>query len=445
MKAAIASVAPESPFLAEFKSGGWAKRGPGFIRDIRESSLEPLAKPFPTTRDSAWRHTNLRPIVAGKFAPLLGPARSVNEPEVAPFRIPGTIELLFVDGHFVPGLSHIERLPRGVTIGNLAAAVTKPSEALEGHLARHADNDHPVVALNNAFLQDGSFVHLAPHAVLEEPVHLLHVSTGPVQPAASHMRHLVVAEADSQATVIESYAGLTTGSASLTTTVTEIVAAQGSHVKHVKLQRENLHAFHLSHLAIRQDRDSHVHDLLLSVGAAVARNEVNVVLGSPGAEVHLNGIFLGTGRQQVDCPTFIDHAVPHTTSRELYKGILDGSAHGAFFGMVKVRADAQKTDAQQTNKNLLLSHNALVDTTPQLEIHADDVKCSHGSTIGQISKDALFFLRSRGIREEAARLLLTQAFAHEVLEKGPPELRPLFDGLLTQWFACRKVAGVPLE
>jgi len=417
-----------------------AKRGPGFVREAREQAIRSFAAHgFPSVREEAWKNTSVRAIAATLFSPLAGPARNVTGAELAAYRLAGAHELVFVDGHYVSGLSTLRDLPRGITVTSLASALLKPTEALEHHLARHADNDAPFVALNTASFQDGAFVHLAPGAAADATIHLLHISTEPVAPAASHVRHLIVAGAGSQATLVESYVGLPSGDASLTTTVTELVAGAGANVHHLRLQRENLHAFHVGHLAIRQDRDSVVTDLLFSVGAALARNEAHVILGAPGAEVRLDGLFLATGSQHVDNPTQIDHAVPHTTSRELYKGILDGASRGVFMGNVKVRADAQKTVAEQTNKNLLLSPRALVDTTPQLEIHADDVKCSHGSTIGQLSKDALFFLRSRGIGEEHARIILTQAFAHDVLERAPPALRPLLDDLLAQWFACRKV------
>jgi Fe-S cluster assembly protein SufD len=240
---------------------------------------------------------------------------------------------------------------------------------------------------------------------------------------------------------VESYVGLASPDAGLTTAVTELVAGAGAHMQHVKLQRENLHARHQAVLAVRQDRDAVVHDHLFSVGAASAVNGIDAILGSPGGELHLGGLFLATGTQKVECPTRIDHAVPHTTSRELYKGVLDGAARGSFLGSVKVRADAQKTDSGQQNRNLLLSDQALMHSVPQLEIHADDVKCSHGSTIGQLDPASLFFLRSRGIDPEHARLMLTQAFAQEVIDQMPEPVQPLLHDLLGQWFACRKVSG----
>ncbi len=434
-------VAPaHQPYVDDCRE--WAKRGPGFVREAREQAARTFAaRGFPTTKDEAWKHTSVRAIAATSFQPLAAPARLVTAAELAPYRIAGAHELVFVDGHYVSGLTSPRELPHGATVQSLAAALLKPGGTLEHHLARHADNDAPFVALNTACFQDGGFIHLANGIVVDPPIHLLHISTEPRAPAASHVRHLIVAGAQSQATVVQSFVGLPSGDSSLTTVVTEIVAGAGAQVHHLRLQRENLHAYHVAHLAIRQDADSSVTDLLFSVGAALARNEAHAKLGSPGAEVRLDGLFLASGDQHVDNSTWIDHAVAHTTSGELYKGILDGAAHGVFLGNVKVWADAQKTVAEQTNKNLLLSARALVDTTPQLEIHADDVKCSHGSTIGQLSKDALFFLRSRGIGEDDARLLLTKAFAHDVLARAPAPLRPLLDDLLVQWFACRKVQG----
>jgi Fe-S cluster assembly protein SufD len=425
-------------YLEAFKAGGWDKKGPGFVREARESAIAAFAgSGFPAPKSEAWKHTPQREVTATAFQPATGPSRTVAEAEVAPYRLPGAIELVFVDGHHVPALDGLQ----DELVQPLSRAIAKPTEDLEAHFARHA-GDEPFTALNTAFWQDGGFVHLPADEVVEEPIHLLHISTEPSAPTASHVRHLILAGARSQATVIESYVGLPSGSPALTTAVTELVAGEGAHVRRAKLQRENLHAFHVGHLAVRQDRSSVVHDNLLSIGAQLARNEVDGILGMEGAEIHLNGLFLATGSQHVDCPTGIDHAVPHTTSRELYKGVLDGRSHGVFLGSVKVRADAQKTDSMQTNRNLILSPGALMDTTPQLEIHADDVKCAHGSTIGQLSKDALFFLRSRGIGEEEARLVLTKGFAHEVLERFPESIRPLADGLLEQWFACRKTWGV---
>lgn len=433
MRAVAQTTAAHAPYVEAFARDGWDKKGPGFVREARRQAIAHFAETgFP--RGKLWSATPLSTLEAMYFAPATVAARAVSEAEVAPYRLADAHELVFVDGHHVASLSRVGDLPRGATVQALSQALTKPSETLESHLARHAGDDG-LVPLNTAFFQDGGFVHAA--GIIDETIHLLHLATEPHTPTASHVRHLVVAEPQSQATVVESYVGLPSGDAGLTTAVTEIVAGVGAHVQRVKLQRENLHAVHVGATAIRQDRDSVVRDHLLSVGAAVGRSEIDAVLGSPGAELELNGLFVGTGSQRVDCPTRIDHAAPRTTSRELYKGVLDGAARGSFFGNIKVRADAQKTSSQQTNKNLLLSAQALMETTPQLEIHADDVKCTHGSTVGQLSKEALFFLRSRGIDAEPARLILTKAFAHDALVRAPASLHGVMDQLLEQWFACR--------
>ncbi|HUR62153.1 MAG TPA: Fe-S cluster assembly protein SufD [Candidatus Thermoplasmatota archaeon] len=426
---AEAMTRPATGVEATFRTGGWAKRGPGFLREARGQAIATLAAV---------------PVGVGlaAFLPIDVPARLVREEEVAPYRLPDAIELVFVDGHEVPALHRVPKGLRGITVQALSAALLRPTETLEHHLARHADADQPVVALNTAFLQDGAFLDLAAHTIVEEPVHFLHLATEPRAPTACHVRHLIVAGPHSEATVVESYVGLASPDAGLTTAVTELVAGEGAHIQHVKLQRENLHARHEGMLTIRQDRDSVVNDHLFSVGGATARSGVDAILGSPGGELRLGGLFLATGAQRVECPTRIDHAVHHTTSREVYKGILDGAARGSFLGSVKVRADAQKTDSAQQNRNLLLSDQALMHSVPQLEIHADDVKCSHGSTTGQLSPESLFFLRSRGLDPEHARLILTQAFAQEVIDQMPSAVQPLLHDLLGQWFACRKVAGV---
>lgn len=411
------TAAPKDTWESLWTSGGWAKLGSGIMRDVRASGLAGLRE-------------------APVQAPVLPPAPRHDVPEsvVAPFRLPHTYEMVFVDGHVTPSLCRLDGMRPG-----LVAPLSQSGQAelVELHLGRHAGDTGPA-ALNAAFLQDGAVVDLQPHESLDQPIHLLHVATGNA-PASSHVRHLIVAGSQSEGTVIESWCGVPGAAQTLTTAVTELIAGAGARLRRAKLQRESLHATHLAATAIVQDRDANVHDTLLTIGAAASVHETRSELGSPGAEVALDGLFLATGDQTVSMPTSIDHAVPHTTSHELYKGVLDGSARGRFVGSVKVRADAQKTNSDQQNRNLLLSPGAKMDTTPQLEIHADDVKCSHGSTIGQLSKDALFFLRARGIDPEAGRLLLTKAFAHEVIERAPAPVQPLMDSLLTQWFACRKV------
>ncbi len=409
-------------FGAQFTAGGWAKKGPGFVRELRQAGID------------AW---DAAPTTSLPQHPLVAP-HAATEADLVPYRLAHAIEAVFVDGAFNAALSHLTDAPRGL-FTPLSAALAKPTDLVEMNLGRHA-GDEGAVALNSALFSDGAVLDLEPGLVVDAPIHLLHLSTG-AEAASHHVRHLIVAGSRSAATIIESYVGLG-AAATLTTAVTELVADRAAHIRHATLQRETLHAEHHGKLAIRVGPAAVVTETGLVVGALRSHRTVDAKLEAEGAETQLDALLLGTAAQDMSLPTFVDHAAPHTTSNQLVKAVLDGKAHGSFVGNVVVRGVAQKTNAAQTNRNLLLSDGARMDTTPQLEIHADDVKCSHGSTIGQLSADALFFLRSRGIAVEPAKLILTQAFAHEVIERAPQVLRPTLDSLLTQWFACRRVPGV---
>jgi Fe-S cluster assembly protein SufD len=274
------------------------------------------------------------------------------------------------------------------------------------------------VALNTAFCEDGALVEIAPGAVLAEPVHLVYLSTPRWghEATLSHPRTLVLAGRGSDATLIETCGGLE-GEAYFTNAVTEVRLDAGARLDHYKLQRESDRAFHVASLAVRQQRDAFFSDHFVCLGGSLVRQDIDVLLDGEGAECVLNGLFMADGRQHMDTHTLIHHARPHGTSRELYKGVLDGRARGVFHGKVLVGKDAQKTDAYQSNKNLLLSREALVHSTPALEIFADDVKCKHGSTTGQLDPEALFYLRSRGLGEQAARSLLIYAFASDLVAR----------------------------
>ncbi|MCI0420515.1 MAG: Fe-S cluster assembly protein SufD, partial [Acidobacteria bacterium] len=302
--------------------------------------------------------------------------------------------------------------------GSLAEVLEKQAELVQPHLARYAGvSKEPFAALNTAFTADGAFIYLPKDSVVEEPIHLLFLSTGERnRPLVSHPRILVLAEANSQARILESYASLGEG-VYFTNAVTEVVAGENAFIDHYKLQRESLEAFHISTVQVQLGRSANVSTQSISLGGALTRNHVNTVLDGEGGEATLNGFYLVNGRQHVDNHTCIDHAKPHCNSHELYKGILDGKARGVFNGRIIVRPDAQKTDSKQTNKNLILSEEALVNTNPQLEIYADDVKCTHGATIGQLDADSIFYLRSRGIDLESARHLLTYAFAGDFIHR----------------------------
>ena len=306
-------------------------------------------------------------------------------------------------------------------------------------MLRHADyKTHAFVALNTAFVADGAFIEIPKGLVLEKPIHLLYVSDAAGQPVVSHPRNLIVAGRESQVGVIESYVALSEA-AYFTNAVTEVVAGEGAVVDYCKAQQESDLAFHYARVQVRQERSSSVSIHSFALGAALLREEVQTVLDGEGAEAALNGLFVIAGRQHVDNHTVIDHAKPHCSSRELYKGILEGKSTGVFNGKIIVRKDAQKTDSKQSNKNLLLSEDAVINTKPQLEIFADNVKCTHGATIGQINPEAVFYLRSRGIAWEEARNLLTYAFANELMERlkyGPLRQR-LSGGLFARLAKAR--------
>jgi Fe-S cluster assembly protein SufD len=397
---------------------------PAWLRPIRSAAMARFVeRGFPTTREEAWRFTSVAPIARTAFrrpgrGELGGPAASA----LAGLRLaghPGS-EVVFVNGRHAPELSTVAS--DGTQVLGLGEALARDGQRIEAHLARVSGPDQNVFAdLNAAFIEDGACVFVEPGRRETAPIHLVFLSTNPAgDPTVSHPRVLVVAGRGSQAQVLESYGG-PDGQAWFTNAVTEVVVGDGAILEHTKVQREGLSAFHVATLAATLGRDARFSSHLVSLGGALVRNDVNVVFDAEGGECVLNGLFMATGTQHVDTHTRIDHAKPHGTSRELYKGILDGRARGVFDGKILVRQGAQKTDAHQTNRNLLLSKEALVDSTPALEILADDVKCKHGSTTGQLDPAALFYLRSRGIGEAAARSLLTYAFASDVVRQVPVE------------------------
>ncbi len=391
-----------------------------WLNKIRNSAFDHfLAAGLPNPRNEDWKYTNVRPIakhlfkVPGDFCVGLDEddlGESLMS-ELNPHR------LVFVNGQYTPQLSKPGRLPNGVRVGSMAQVLTKSPAALEPVLAKYAD---PVAngfaALNAAFMGDGAYIELASHVTIEKPILLLYVSTAQSDPTVYHTRNVVAAGKGSQATVIESYVSLG-DSTYLNNIVTEIALEESAAIQHYKLQEESLQGYHVATLQIHQPRDSRFRSHSVSIGGALVRNDINTVLDAEGAECDLNGLYIVNGRQHVDYHIRIDHNRPYGTSREYFKGILGDRARAVFNGQVYVHPDAQKTDASQTNKNLLLSRDAEVDTKPQLEIYADDVKCSHGATVGQLDEEMLFYLRSRGIDERVARGMLTYGFAHDIVEQ----------------------------
>jgi Fe-S cluster assembly protein SufD len=396
-----------------------AGRGLGWLQALRRDAFARFCEVgFPTTHDEDWRFTNVSEIARTPFRLARNGAAALAASDLEQWRLAGeTCLLVFVNGHFSHELSVIDNLPRGMAVGGLAENIRNGDSVLEQHMGRYLNVGRDAFcALNTAFAEDGAFVHIRRGAVIEGAIHLLFVSTGTDVPAMSHPRNLIVAEEDSQAAILEDYVSLGSGVA-FCNSATELVASENAVLSHYMIEREHRQTFNISTLRIQQGRSANVASHSVLVGGALVRNNVHPVLAGEGSECLINGLFVGAGRQHIDNYMLVEHASPHCGSRQFYNGILDERAHGVFHGRIIVHKQAQKTDAKQTNRNLLLSDDAQIDTKPQLEIYADDVKCTHGATIGQIEGDALFYLRSRGIDEASARRLLLVAFASECLER----------------------------
>lgn len=386
-----------------------------WVARARRAGLERFAQAgFPTSRDEDWKYTSVAPIEKRYFAALphdASPGSRAGLDTLGFERFPGH-RLVFVDGRHAAALSSVGELPAGAALGSLADALERAADTLEPLIGD--DRQHTIFgALNSAFMADGLYLHLARGTALDDPIHVFFVTTR--EGAAIHPRNVIVLEAGARAAVVEHYAGAS-GMAYLTNAVSQIFAAGGAAIEHYKLQHEPPQAFHVAGIHAAQAGSSRLASHSISLGAAIARNDITTAFGAERCEATLNGLYLARGRQHVDHHTRIDHASPEGTSREHYRGLLDGASRGVFNGKLVVHPQAQRTDARQLNHNLLLSKDAEVDTKPQLEIYADDVKCSHGATVGQLDEAQLFYLRSRGIEETVARSLLVYAFARDVIE-----------------------------
>jgi Fe-S cluster assembly protein SufD len=399
-------------YVADFERHG--KSLPAFP-ELRRKAIERFASlGFPTTREEAWRFTDVSALSALPSRVAGGTPNPAQFSGLAkgPLR---ACQIAFVDGRYAPAFSSLE-LPPGVRVASLAHVLAEEPRRVEPWLARSASFEgNAFAALNTAFMNDGVFIHLSRGAAPPLPFHLLFLSSFHGEPYVTHPRVLVVAEEESKATIVESYLG-PAGGVYFTNAVAEAVLGEGAALDFTKVQRESHEAFHVQTLQARQARGSTFTHRSISLGAGFARNDLGTLLEGEGAECTLYGLFEVAGAQLADHHTTIDHARPHGTSRELYKGILDGKGRGVFDGRIVVRPDAQKTSAIQTNQNLLLSKEALVHTKPQLEIFANDVRCKHGATIGQLDEAVLFYLRSRGIGLPEARRLLVHAFAGEIVD-----------------------------
>jgi len=409
---------------------------PRWLQSLRQDAFARFSETgFPTTHDEDWRFTSVATVASSPFE-LAGP-EVVSKEQLEPF---GASQfdccLVFVNGLFSQELSAVPVLPKGLKVGSLAAQLKNGPASLEPHLGRYLNTQRdPFAALNTSLIEDGVYVNVPRGVAVEQPIYVLYVTVPGAMPTMNHPRNLIVAEEGSQVTVVEDYVSLGDG-ITFSNAATELVAGDNAHVSHYMIVREGDQAYNFSTLRIQQGRHANVatHSLLLS--GALVRNNVHPVLAGEGSECLINGLFMANGRQHMDNYMLVEHASPHCDSRQFYNGILNGQSHGVFHGRIIVHKDAQKTDAKQTNRNLLLSDDAQIDTKPQLEIYADDVKCTHGATIGQFDDNALFYLRSRGLAEAAARHVLLLAFANECLDRmNSPQIREHLEKLV--------VSGMP--
>lgn len=388
-----------------------------WLSQMRNEAVDRVgALKIPTTRDEEWRFTDISsltdiPYQAAQTIPQLQPADIKHH-----YLQEAETRLVFVDGHYVSALSTINN-DSGIIAGNLSMLLPSYSAKIVPHLGQYASySDNIFAALNTAFLHDGAVIIVPQNISVSSPIQLLFIATQ--KEVTSHPRCLIIAEPGSNATVVEDYIA-EHEVAYITNAVTEISIADNAHVNHIRLQRDSNQAFHIANCTATLAHASNFHSINVALGARISRLNLNVQLASEGAECAVNGLALIKNRQLADTHTFIDHKKPNGTSRQLHKCIVDGAAHAVFNGKIMVQPNAQQTDSSQTSRNLLLTGQAQVNTKPQLEIFADDVKCAHGATVGQLDPEEIFYLKSRGLSEQAARNLLTYAFGAEIIERIP--------------------------
>jgi len=413
--------------------------GPRWLQDLRDRGAARFAAlGFPTARDEEWRFTNISPIANAEFVPATEAAPVADHSLAGVAYSDAPNRMVVLNGRFVSHLSRVSALPNGVRVGSLAAAVAEHGDVVPRYLGQLADfGTKAFTALNTALAVDGLYVHIPDGVVLDQPLHLVFLTTKTAAPLPimSNVRTLVVAGNRSQVRIVESYVG-PDGGRYFTNAVTELFAGEGAVVDHYKVQQESLDAYHVASMHVHAARSANVSSHSFSLGGKIVRNDVVALLDGEGAECTLNGLYLADGERLVDNHTAIDHAKAHCPSHEIYKGILGGKARAVFNGKIVVRQDAQKTDAKQTNRALLLSDNASINTKPQLEIFADDVKCTHGAAIGQLDDDAIFYLRARGLTYFQARDMMIHAFAGDILDRVKVEpLRVALEGELYEQLA----------
>ncbi|HET7308031.1 MAG TPA: Fe-S cluster assembly protein SufD [Gammaproteobacteria bacterium] len=405
------------------------------LGELRRGALARFAEHgFPGTRVEEWKYTNLRPLERREFE--LAQELPPNLPEAAglPLADAGLPTVVFVNGQFAAGLSRLDNLPEGIQVRSIAALLDEQPEAVRTHLETAATADDNVAGalaeLNTAFFIDGAAIDIAAGVRLDLPLHLLFISQRADASVVSHPRVIVNAGRGSEIAIVEHHLGID-DAANFSNGVAQIVLQDNAMLRHYRVQQENAQSFHISNTRVWQSRDSRYFSLNIDLGGLLVRHDLHTYLQGTNAQAILDGLFVLSGRQHCDNHTWVNHIGPHTRSRERYKGILGGRSRGVFNGKVYVEPSAQKTDSNQASHNLLLSDNAEIDTKPELEIYADDVKCNHGATVGQLDETALFYLRTRGLGADEARRLLITAFAREMLDsiEAAPVKKYLEDAL----------------
>ena len=416
------AIKERSPHLANFtrsqQQDGFGTRP--WLDALRRAGIERFeAVGFPSNKEEEWRQTNVAPIAKIPFV-LAQPDRSAHAAVAAEnygFQDEVAAELVFVNGHFWPEKSRLGSLPKSVRVLSLAEALKSDPSLVEQHLARHAPIDrNPFVALNTGFLRDGAFIYFGRNATVEKPIHLVFISTAAREPAVSHPRVLMIADENVEATLVETYVGSGAGPY-FTNAVTELIASDNARIDHCRIQQESPEAFHIATMHVELARSAYFTSHAATIGGKLTRNDLNVYLKGDGADATLNGLAVIGGDQHADNHTLLHHGAPNCPSHELYKYVIDGRAMGVFKGKIFVDPIAQKTDSKQTSKSLLLSDDAKMYSQPALQIYADDVKCTHGSTTGPVDEEMVFYLRSRGVGLDAARHLLTYAFAADITRR----------------------------
>jgi len=408
-----------------------------YIHQKRKEALSSFSRlDFPTIKDEEWKYTSIAPLLKHNFVP--GYEKKIISEEFIKSLLFDEMEhslIVFVNGRYSSENTDLLNLPEGVIVGSVAEEIKKNNKVLLKHFGKYADHqNHIFTALSTAYTEDGAFIYVPAGKIVEEPIHIIFITDSGNEKILTQPRNLFVAEKNSQLTIIEHYVG-NEGETYFTNAVTEIVVEENAVVDHIKLQEESKKAFHIARMEVDQERSSNFSSHLISTGADLSRNEFNARFNDEGGECTLNGLFMIDGTQLFDAHTLMEHARPHCNSHEHYKGILDDKSRGVFNGKIIVRQDAQKTNAFQENNSILLSDEAIVNTKPQLEIFADDVKCSHGATIGQMDDDAKFYLKSRGIGEEASKRILLHAFASDVITSIKIEsVRNYIEKIITEKF-----------